>query len=490
VPAERETVAGPGGEAQGLKGDALGKVLLEGCPQRTLQEFWEAVQQSIMDRLGQERYSIWFRKTELMAGNRDELVVGVPNVIIQQYLSQRYSGAVQSAVEEMTGRPMRVSFDVAPRLFREMRARQEEEEQQQDEGQPAAGPPPLAASLRAPEPPAQWGFDHLILTAANRMPLAAAREVAGQASPRFRFVYICGDYGLGKTALLRAIYALACGPERGLQPVFTSTEDWCNDYYHAIQQKRTRLFRSKYRSCRMLILDDLQFIEGKAGGQGELLHTVKQILHEGGRVVLAGKPHAEALQEVDPAFQALMRRAFPAVVLAPDAEEREDVVAELARRRGLKTTEEVCHYVAQKFGESFARMESAVSCLSLYAGVEGCGRLTLAAARAALAVMSAPAAAVHVGLEQIREAVVQVFGVSVKELTGRGRSRSVCRARHVGMYLARKLAGSSLSEVGRYFGASSHSTVKHAVDKIEAILDEDEHLAALVRKAQTKAGAA
>ena len=325
---------------------------------------------------------------------------------------------------------MRVSFDVAPRLFREMRARQE---QQDAEPAPAAGPA-LSAPPRAPEVPAHWGFEHLVVTASNRLPCAAAREVAGQANPRFRFVYICGDYGLGKTALLRAVYALASGPERGLAPVFTSTEDWCNDYYHSIQQKRTRLFRSKYRSCRMLILDDLQFIEGKAGGQAELLHTIKQILQEGGRVVLGGKPHAEALQEVDPAFQALLRRAFPAVVLPADEEEREAVVAELTRRRGLKTTEEVCRYVAQKFGESFGRMESAVSCLSLYAGVEGCGRMTLAEARTALAAMRAPSAAVHVGLEQIRDAVVQVFGVSVKELTGRGRSRSVCRARHVGMY--------------------------------------------------------
>ena len=397
---------------------------------------------------------------------------------------------MRSAVEELIGRPVRVSFDVAPRLFRQMRARQEEEEQQQDTGQPAAGRPPLAASSRAPAPPAHWDFEHLVATASNRLPLAAAREVAGQANPRFRFVYICGDYGLGKTALLRAIYHLACGPERGLQPVFTATEDWCNDYYHAIQQKRTRLFRSKYRSCRMLILDDLQFIEGKAAGQAELLHTVKQILHEGGRVVLAGKPHAEALQEVDPAFQALMRRAFPAVVLPPNVEERKDIVTELARRRGLKTADEVCRYVAEKFGESFGRMESAVTCLSLYSAVEGCGRMTLAAARAALSALQAPAAAVHVGLEQIREAVVQVFGVTTGELTGRGRSRSVCRARHVGMYLAHKLAGSSLAEVGRFFGASSHSTVKHAVDKIEAALDEDEHLAALVRKTRTKAGAA
>ena len=291
--------------------------------------------------------------------------------------------------------------------------------------------------------------------------------------------------------MLRAIFALACGPERGLQPIFTSTEEWCNDYYHAIQQKRTRLFRARYRPCRMLILDDVQFIEGKAGGQGELLHTIKHILEEGrGRVVLAGKPHLEALQDVDPGLQALLRTAFPAVILPPSNEERPGIVAELARRRGVKTTDEVCRYVAEGFGESFSRLESAVSCLSLYAAVEGCARLTLPAAREALSGMRAPVGRAHVGLEQIREAVLQVFGVSANELMGRSRSRSVCRARHVGMYLAHRLAGSSLTEVGRFFGGTSHSTVKHAVDKVEAALAVDERLAALVRQAEAKASAA
>ena len=488
--ADRETISGgAGGGVEKLGGGGLAETTRGKPDQQALEQFWEAVRQSISERLGQERYSIWFRQTELMSRTEDELVVGVPNVIIQQFLALRYTEAVQGAVEELTGRPMRITFDVAPRLFRQMRARQEQEEQ--GAAGPATGQGALQTLPRTAEPPAHWGFDNLIVTASNRLPYAAAREVAGQANPRIPFLYVCGDYGLGKTALLRAIYALACGPERGLDPIFTSTEEWCNDYYHAIQQKHTRLFRARYRACRMLILDDVQFIEGKVSGQGELLHTIKSILEErAGRVVLAGKPHLEALQDLAPALQALLRTAFPAVILPPGNEERQGVVEELARRRGVKTTDEVCRYVAERFGDSFGRMESAVSCLSLYAAVEGCARLTLPAAREALAGMRPPSGRAHVSLEQVREAVLQVFGVSASELMGRSRSHSVCRARHVGMYLAHRLAGSSLTEVGRFFGGTSHSTVKHAVDKVGAALAVDERLAELVRRAEARACAA
>jgi len=493
VPADRENISevAPSTAPRPAENEATDfptDLLTAQAGPQALAQFWEAVQESIRERLGHERYSIWFRQTEPMAGGPGELVVGVPNVIIQQYLALRYTDAVESAVAELTGRPVRVRFDVAPRLFREMRARREQEER--GESAPPAVAPAVSGRGQVPEPPAHWGFENLIVTVSNRLPYAAAREVAGQSNPRFSFLYVCGDYGLGKTALLRAIYALAAGPERGLNPIFTSTENWCNDYYHAIQQKRTRLFRSRYRSCRMLILDDLQFIEGKAGGQAELLHTAKHILSQGGRVVLAGKPHVEALRELDPAFHALLRRAFPAVILPPDAQERQSIVAQMARRRGLKTTDEVCRLIAEQFGDSFGRIESAISCLSLYAGVEGCERLTLVTARAALAAMQPPRTEGVVHLEQIREAVLQVFGVDAGELMGGSRRRSVCQARHVGMYLARKLTGSSLTEVGRFFGGASHSTVKHAVDKIEQALPADQRLAALVEQAKAQAGAA
>lgn len=451
--------------------------------ERAREQFWTAVQGRIRERLGLERYSIWFRQTELMSADERRMVVGVPNVIIQQFLAERYTEPVRETVSELLGRPTGVQFEVAPGLFREMRARQEQErlesEQQTEE------PKTFQEEPAGPAASGRWGFENLIVTSANRLAYAAAREIAGQATPQFRLLYVCGDYGLGKTALLQAIYALADGPERKLGPILTSVEDWCNEYYHAIQQKTTRMFRRRYRSSNMLIMDDLQFIQGKAGGQGELLHTVKHLLAEGGRVVLAGKPRPQELQEVDDALVALLNRAFPAVVQQPSPAEWREVVEELARRKGLEATEKAFQFIAEKFAGSFGRVESAVSCLALYAGVHGCGKVGPAEARKALSPM-APAPDQPTRLEDIKEAVLEVFDVPREKVMGKCRTRRVCTARHVGMFLARRMTGASLSEIGRFFGGNSHSTVKHAVDKIDELTDTDDGMAASVRRVKDR----
>ncbi len=479
----RPGAAKRGGRVTGTQDDALSEFLRDNTQYATREEFWQAVQQSIKDRLGLERYSIWFRQTELMGGDSGRLVVGVPNVIIQQFLTMRYASAVADAVGDLLGRPMEVGFDVAPRLFRQMRAQRRAELLEDEAG---------AGRLVAPrglhlQPPPGWSFDRLIVTRSNRLPFAAAKELAGQETPRFHFLYVCGQYGLGKTSLLRAMFALARGPERGLEPMYISAEQWCNEYYHAIQNRRTHAFRSRYRSCDLLLLDDVQFVEGKSGGQTELLHTVKHILGKGGRVALSGTPHPEELQDIHPALRALLQRAFPAVLVVPQEDESLEIVKELARRRGLAATEEVLRLIARTYAQSFTRLESAICCLTLYAGVEGSGRLRLPQALEALAALQ-PLMERPVGLVQVKEAVAEVLSVRAEQLTGRSRSRSVCRARQTAMYLARKLTGASLTEIGRLFGGLTHSTVKHAVDKIASESSRDPQLAALLQRLQTKLG--
>lgn len=446
-------------------------------------EFWQAVQQSIKDRLGLERFGLWFRQSELMSADDQRIVVGVPNVIIQQFLTAKYAGAVAAAVEGLVGRPMEVSFDVAPRLFRQMRASRSAELRQSGL---EAGHLPGTFRARAPvSPPSEWGFDRLIVCRPNRLPFAAARELAGQENPRFRFLHVSGDYGSGKTALLRAIFALAGGPERGLAPVLMTAEDWCNEYYLAIQRKTTHLFRARFRSCGMFLLDDVQFVQGKAGGQLELLHTVKHILDRDGRVALSGTPHPDELQEIDPALRSLLKGAFPAVLLPPAPDERLEVVKELAARRGLNATRDVLRLIADRYGESFTAMESAVCRLVLYAGVEGCGKVELTAAQCAFAAMQ-PVTARPADLGAIKAAVGEAFHVTAEQLGGKSRSRTVCRARHAAIYLARRLTGASLTEVGRAFGGMSHSSVKHAADKTAADLAADAQLSSLIERLEKR----
>jgi chromosomal replication initiator protein len=262
--------------------------------------------------------------------------------------------------------------------------------------------------------------------------------------------------------------------------MLVSAENWATDYYHAMQMKSTRIFRRKYRNCNMLLLDDVQYVQGRPGSQVELVHTVKHILDRGGRVVLAGRPGPTAFTDVNDAFVALIRKAFSGMLVRPSEQERVDILEELVRRNDVDVTPEVLHFLARSHGECFASMKSAVAGLGLCACMEPGKVVTMPMAVSALSAMQPAESTRRVTLKDIRATVVDVLGVTADQLEGRSRTRTVCRARHVAMYLSNKLTEASLSDIARFYGRGSHSTVKHAVEKISDQSDADRHLASVL----------
>jgi len=474
------------GESSALRLEALGP----GSEPKAREAFWLAVRSDICERLGHERSGLWFDEAELLGLRDDQLVIGVPNILIQQYLTERYATVVAESVEQQLGRPVQVVFDVAPHLFRRARARRAAEARDADQTEVVAGPSARARRAEltgAGRPPAEWRMDRLIMTASNRLPVAAARELAGQDNPRFRFLYVCGDYGLGKSALLKGICAMAADGPRNWRVVYVSAEDWANQYFNAIRTKRTREFRRRFRECDLLVIDDIQFVEGKHGAQNELVHTIKHVLDARGRVALGGRMHPEALRDVDPALTALLRKAFPAALLRPDETERLGIVRELAARHDVRAGSDVLQHVARVHGQCFGSMTSAVSVLAMVSSVSGGARVDMPAAVSVLGALR-PTTRGPIGLSAVCDAAADAFGFTREELIGKSRQRSVCHARHVAIFLSRRLTGASLSEVGRFYAGMGHSSVKHAADKIERLLKADDALEAVVRRIRLDLG--
>jgi len=481
------------GESIALRPDALGP----GSEAESREAFWLAVRTDICERLGHERSGLWFDEAELLGLRGDKLVIGVPNILVQQYLTERYAQVVAEAAGQQLGRAVCVVFDVAPHLFRKARARRAAEARDADRATVAAGMSARGAQSgalaetrsRTPGglPPAEWRMDRLIATPSNRLPLAAARELAGQENPRFHFLYVCGDYGLGKSALLKGICAMAAEGPRNGRVVYVSAEDWANQYFSAIPRKRTREFRRSFRDCDLLVIDDIQFVEGKPGVQNELVHTIKHVLDARGRVALGGRLHPEALRDLDPALTALLRKAFPAALVRPDENERLSVVRELAARQDVSADSDVLRHVARVHGQCFGSMMSAVSVLALISSVGGGARVEMAAAVSALSALR-PTSRGPIGLAAVCGVVADAFGFTREELTGKSRQRSVCRARHIAICLSRRLTGASLTEVGRFYSGMGHSSVKHAAEKIERLLAEDDALSAVVRRIERDLG--
>jgi len=466
-------------------GDALPASGLErpaGTEQR--HALWRQIQDRIKDRLGLKRYGIWFNQTELMNLDRASLVVGVPNVIIKQYLDHQYKEIVREEAEALLGKGVVVRFDVAPGLLRRDRARKREVDGQ---AEPQRSPEPSAEPPRTSDAATKAkGFAGLVITEHNQLPLLAAREIACRDNPRFHFLLVLGDHGVGKTALLRAARdeaRMAGVLTRGVE--YETAETWCNNYFHTIQTNQTRAFRHKYRSCSMFLLDGIEFLQGKPAAQDEMVFTVKELLSSGGRAALSSATLPEHLQDVQPAFRTLLTGAFRVRIEVPPLPERKELAKGLARLHSLHATEDVFDLLAESYCSSIEELNGAILSLAAYGALKGCKRVDFPAARAALS-PSSRAGRRHIGMEDIAGVVLDTVHVSKAELTGATRTRSACRARHLGMYLAKQITGCSLSEIGRFFGGRNHSTVKHALDEVEKRLQSDPQMAALVEHCRSK----
>ena len=445
---------------------------------------WAEIRENIKKQLGLQRYGIWFKQTELMRLDESGLVIGVPNVIIKQYLEQQYKATVRRAAGELLGPSIDVSFDVSPSLLRRARAHQRREEAASagTEADDVAAVPPQE-DRRGDKPFAdECTFERLIVTDANRLPYLAALEVASQNKPRLSFLLVLGDYGVGKTALLRATHREALGNRVACRAEWVMAESWCNEFYYSLPS-RTKAFRQRYRNCDMLVVDDIQFIQGKVAAQEELLYTLKSILAAGGRVVLSSTVHPRDFYEVTPALKTLLGDALGTELVMPPVAELELMVRKLAGIHGLKAGAEVFRHLAQSHSGTIRELNAAVRSLVAYAFLRGHKdkEVDFGAAKEALAAtghsrMRPPT------LGDIQQVVLEAFDVTEVQLKGRSRCRSVCRARHVAMHLARELTRESLSDIRRFFGGRTHSTVKHAIQQVSTQLTCDQDVVSLVER--------
>ena len=444
------------------------------------ERLWDAILADIEKRVGHQRYGIWFKQTELMGLDGSGLAIGVPNVIIKQYLDQQYKATVCQAVEQVLGFAIEVRFDVAPSLLREARARQDQGASEAD-----AVAPEAAVGVGADRPPVgEVTFERLGITAANRLPYLAALEVACQSTPRFMFLLVLGGYGVGKTALLEATHNAALHKRVANRAERITAENWCNEYYYSLPS-RTKTFRERYRRCDMLLMDDIHFLQGKIAAQEELLHTVKDILARQGRVVLSTATHPGDLQDVAPALRTVLGGAFRVELIMPPVAECELLARQLARSHGLRATDEVFGHLAQEHSGNILELNAAVVSLATYASLQGYREVDFAVAREALAATSRSRGRPPV-LSDIQNVVLDVFSVSEAQLKGKSRCRSLCRARHVAMYLARQLTHESLSDIGRFFGGRTHSTVKYAIKQVAQHAESEQGTASLVERCRRR----
>jgi chromosomal replication initiator protein len=438
-------------------------------------EIVSALRSALADKVGKERFALWFGSSARFAVEGRTLSITVPNRFFLEWIRASFHRHIDEACTEVLGHSAAVKFHLDANL-----------PDPQAEPQPAAPParPPVAAAkqpaaaLRAvaadDAPPAVAAangharrkfssLDSFVAGDGNKMALAAAESAVrrpGQWSPLFFY----GPTSVGKTHLLEGIWT-AAQKSRKLHAVYLSAEQFTTYFLEALRGSGLPSFRRKYRGVGLLILDDVHFLAGKRATLVELLYTVDTLIREGKQLVFAADRAPAELGDLGPELLTRLQSGMICRIEAADQATRAGIVAHMARRMDLEVPPDVQEFLATRL-TSHARELSGALC-RLQAAAEAHGRpITLAMAEEELAEMIRHSGRV-VRLGDIEKAVCDVFGLEPDCLQSDDKGQQVSHPRMLAMWLARKHTRAALSEIGRYFGRRSHSTVVSAQKRVD-----------------------
>jgi chromosomal replication initiator protein len=327
----------------------------------------------------------------------------------------------------------------------------------------------------------RFSFDTFVAGPSNEFAFAVARRVAAWSDGHFNPVMFHGPYGFGKTHLLNALAWEAMRNEPTKRVVYLTAEKFTSTFVKALQDKQTAAFKDELRNADLLLIDDVHFVAGKTSTQEELFHTLIALVEDGRRVVLTADRSPTELSEMEPRLRSHLQAGLVCGIEPADRALRlgilERKLQTLAHQgRFLPSAKpEVMQFLADRFTDSVRELEGALNTLVARVGGD-LARLTLDEAQTILR----PHLSCNerkVTVDQIQKTVSEHYGLKQADLISERRARAVARPRQVAMWLAKQITTRSLPDIGRRFGGRDHTTVLHAVRRIEQLKADDPAIA-------------
>jgi chromosomal replication initiator protein len=441
----------------------------------TADRLWREVSGKLRDTLNETTFQTWFGQSSAGELGDGVFTVVVPNDFTREWIEEHFLGFLRSAASEAAGRELRIAFSV-----------REDRQEPLDSGIPVIVRPTepverVQADVAGTNP--KYTFDLFVIGSSNRFAHAAALAVAEAPAQAYNPLFIYGGTGLGKTHLLQAIGAYVSQHSRGLQTRYVTSETFMNDFINSLRDKRIEGFKQRYRTYDVLLVDDIQFFEGKERIQEEFFHTFNSLYEAGRQIVISSDRPPKEIATLEERLRSRFEWGLLTDIQAPDLETRIAILRKKVTTDAIAIADpEVLTFIASRVSTNIRELEGALTRVVAFSSLTG-KPLTVELAEQVLRDLfpqgdDIPA----VTISRIQETVSDRFGLSVTELVSPRRSQAVAYPRQVAMYLSRELTDSSLPKIGKEFGGRDHTTVIHATSKITRLINEDRSVYNLVQE--------
>lgn len=436
----------------------------------------------LKSRLDQKRFRDWFagEKTSVTIEN-DLVILGVASPFLLKWMQREFKEICTQVAQEIVGPSARLRFDVDTTLVEKTRPNQSDSETTNSQnvvtGKTAIAPTARPATSVASSTNQKRRFADIstfVTGSSNELAITAAQQICLSPGVLYNPLYLHGTVGNGKTHLLEGIYRRISRQFPSLRVVFLTAEGFANYFTQALREKSLPSFRQRFRNVDVLIMDDIEFFDGKRSFQEEFLHTFKHLESCDCQMIFAGDRHPRLLTKFSDELTTRLLSGLVCRIESPDLETRVEICHRKANLLKLNISDSALEDIAKRFPHNVRELEGALNCLMTHQAISD-RRISVKSARMVLSQLERDCVRI-VRVADIEEAVCEMFGLESEDLQSSKRSRSISRPRMLAMYLTRKLTQAAYKEIGQHFGGRNHTTVLSAEKKVNSWIDEHETL--------------
>ncbi len=434
-----------------------------------MEAFWPQVIESIKGRITPTSFETWIKPIHCRSLDEKGVVLEVPNNFFRDWVSDHYLQIIKEAIHEVTGEQLSVSLQV-----KKVRPAYIKDAPSSAEGSAEDN---IANRLFNP----RYTFENFVIGSCNQFAHAAAQAVAEAPGRRYNPLFVYGGVGLGKTHLLHAIGHRLIKNNLVSVPTkicYLSAEEFTNELVNSIRFERMDGFRKKFRNIEVLLIDDIQFISGKERTQIEFFHTFNTLYENKKQLVITSDKFPREIPALEERLKSRFEWGLIADIQPPDVETKVAILKKKAELENIVIPNDVAFFLASNIDSNIRVLEGCLIRLGAFASLTK-REITLEMAKEVLGKFIKDKETT-ITIERIQEKVASYFSLKVKDLRSPRRLKQLVVPRQIGMYLARKLTSSSLLEIGAWFGGKDHSTVIHAIKKIETEMNKDPYIKGLI----------